>query len=141
MTLRPPPPHLRDHLAEGRPKGLFHSTPCSCTLVLMSRTSESVCSMDDQGDSREFLDEDENILLDSPQSVNKKCFKKSSNASQHTPRGSRQQKKQIPISQQGGMMQLPMRSSAGGRPQGNRMTEGGGNERLNLRPVNKESSQ
>lgn len=59
-------PHLRDHLADGRPKGLFHRTPCSCTLVLMSRTSESDCSMDDHGDSREFLDEDENILLVPP---------------------------------------------------------------------------
>lgn len=62
---RPPPatrPHLRDHLAEGRPKGRFHRTPCSCTLVLMSRTSESDCSIDDQGDNREVRDEEDNML-------------------------------------------------------------------------------
>lgn len=55
-------PHLRDHLAEGRPKGRFHRTPCSCTLVLMSRASESDCSIDDQGDNREVRDEEDNML-------------------------------------------------------------------------------
>lgn len=59
-------PHLRDHLADGRPKGLFHRTPCSCTLVLMSRGSESDCSMDDQGDNREARDEEENMLSGLP---------------------------------------------------------------------------
>lgn len=59
-------PHLRDHLADGRPKGLFHRTPCSCTLVLMSRASESDCSMDGQGDNREVRDEEENMLSGLP---------------------------------------------------------------------------
>lgn len=59
-------PHLRDHLADGRPKGLFHRTPCSCTLVLMSRASESDCSMDDQGDNREVRDEEENMISGLP---------------------------------------------------------------------------
>lgn len=57
-----PDSHLRDHLAEGRPKGLFHRTPWSCTLVLMSSTSLSECSMDDQFEGKECLDEDENIV-------------------------------------------------------------------------------
>ncbi|TNN64144.1 hypothetical protein EYF80_025642 [Liparis tanakae] len=57
-----PSPHLRAHLVEGRPKGLFHRTPCSCTLVLKSSASQSDCSMDIQGENREFLDEDENML-------------------------------------------------------------------------------
>lgn len=59
-------PHLRDHLADGRPKGLFHSTPCSCTLVLMSSASESDCSMDDQGENRDERDEDGNMMSGFP---------------------------------------------------------------------------
>ena len=59
-----PPTHLRDHLAEGRPKGLFQSTPWACTLVLKSSTSGSVCSMEDQGENTALLlpdNEEENI--------------------------------------------------------------------------------
>lgn len=52
--------YLLDHLAECLPKGLFQSTPYSCTLVLMSRASESVCSMDGEGDTE--LDFEVNII-------------------------------------------------------------------------------
>lgn len=52
--------HLRDHLAEDLPKGRFHSTPYSCTLVLMSRASGSACSSDGEGDTE--LDLEVNIL-------------------------------------------------------------------------------
>lgn len=52
--------HRRDHLADGRPKGRFHSTPYSCTLVLMSSASESACSRDGEGDTE--LDLEVNIL-------------------------------------------------------------------------------
>lgn len=40
--------------------------PCSCTLVLMSRASESDCSMDNQGDNREVRDEEDNMLSGLP---------------------------------------------------------------------------
>lgn len=55
-------PHLRDHFADGRPNGRFHSTPCSCTLVLMSSASVSDCSMEDQGENRDERDEDGNMV-------------------------------------------------------------------------------
>lgn len=55
-------PHLRDHFADGRPKGRFQSTPCSCTLVLMSSASVSDCSMEDQGENRDERDEDGNMV-------------------------------------------------------------------------------
>lgn len=135
------PPHLRDHLADGRPMGLFHSTPCSCTLVLKSNTSESECSMDDHGEYGELLDEDENILSGFPRperwsqkklSTINRIIKMEAQLSgsititpithTHTHRccsssfnTNRKSKKLIPITQQGGMMQLPIRSSAGGR--------------------------
>jgi len=53
-------PYLLDHLADCFPKGLFQSTPYSCTLVLMSRASESACSMDGEGDTE--LDLEANII-------------------------------------------------------------------------------
>lgn len=52
--------YLLDHLADCLPKGLFQSTPYSCTLVLMSRASESACSMDGEGDTE--LDFEANII-------------------------------------------------------------------------------
>lgn len=52
--------YLLDHLAEGLPNGLFQSTPYSCTLVLISRASESACSMD--GDGETELDLEVNIV-------------------------------------------------------------------------------
>lgn len=52
--------YLLDHLADCLPKGLFQSTPYSCTLVLMSRASESACSMDGEGDTE--LDFEVNII-------------------------------------------------------------------------------
>lgn len=55
-------PYLRDHLAEGRPKGLFHNTPWICTLVLMSSTYVSVCSMELQEEVSDGLEEEENMV-------------------------------------------------------------------------------
>lgn len=54
-----PAAYLLDHLADCLPKGLFQSTPYSCTLVLMSRASESAWSMDGEGDTE--LDFEANI--------------------------------------------------------------------------------
>lgn len=55
-----PAAYLLDHLADCLPKGLFQSTPYSCTLVLMSRASESAWSMDGEGDTE--LDFEANIV-------------------------------------------------------------------------------